>query len=240
MFGLLVVAVAAAAAPLQDRPQSSYDAQLRTAALRAEAFYSLNSICNSAKITLVKTLTGPGKPPILFEQMKFVGCGRSSLTNVEMLPKAGGAWDLEFRLPGMSYGDVQLQHSALPTVLKTLTDYAPQGCRNMALGTNVSVGETSIVGDHGSIRVIAPGQKPRPTAANVRFTTTLTLNDPKQVADVDEDNAWRELWPLRACGADRSVSVTFLPHRSRAYFDVLVSPHWPGAPGFHTTAEAPR
>jgi hypothetical protein len=249
MLGLLVVAASVSATPLHDRPlsvvgspshQMSYKAQLRDAALRGEAFYSLHSICHSATIADVKTQSIVAKPRVLFERVKFTGCGRSALLNLEMRPKGPGTWTAEFRLPGLSYADVQLQQSALSSAIKTVTPHAPKGCGHLAAGANLAIGETSVIGDHGSVRVVLPGQKPRPTAANVRFMTTWTLNDPKLVAEVNQDWAWRELWPLRACGVDRSVSVTFLPHVSQPNFSILVSAHWPGAEGFHTTPDAPH
>jgi hypothetical protein len=249
MLRLLVFA-AAIAAPLLDRPaslvgppvyQSSYKARLRDEALRAEAFYSLHSVCRSGAISDVETRSLGGAPPVFLERLKFAGCGRTGLMNLQVRPNVPGRWTVAFRLPGLSYADAQLQQNAVTHVIGTLADHAPQGCLQPNVGLNVAVGETSIAGDHGSIRVVLPGGKPKPTAANVRFTTTLTLGDPKLVADVDEDRAWREIWPLRACGVDRSVSVTFLPHKSRpAFYEILVSPHWAGAPGFHTTPEAPR
>jgi hypothetical protein len=242
------VAIAVAAQILADRPaeiigshkdQAAYRDMLTKAAIAAEAFFSLAPICSTAAVSDVSTkvFNIPGQSPdyvseVAFESVTVAGCGRRTVVNLQVTARRDGqGWMVQQKVPGEGHADFRLQQLAMAGIGAELKNAAPKGCDAPSPGKNLQIGETKIYMPKGHVFFSKTGKTPKlPIPGVDGLIQVITPGDPEDVDDLNAPLAWTELWPIKACGTDRSFLVTFAPKRSRPdMFEVSTSPHWPGS-----------
>jgi len=244
IFALMVAAVASG---LADRPaeivgpqagQPDYRQMLTEAAIAAESHFSLHAPCTTATVrdrsTKVFDVKNPSSlyiPKMAFESVTVSGCGRTTAVNLEVMSRRDGhGWALKQRLPGDSHADFDLQNAAMVDILSDLQSALPPACPRPTIGKDMQVGATQIYVSEGDAHFVRPGEKLLlPKLNRPGYSIVLTVADPALLKDINAPLAWTEIWPLTACGTDRSFTVTFAPLRSRPdHFQIFTSRHWPG------------
>ena len=226
-----LAAILALSLVLANRPiipaadQGAYKAWLADQAMEAESNFSLKERCPDAVVRDISTQVvsargaGPGlRSQGLAEAVLVEGCGRRMRVNLMVLaPLTGQAWQAQTGLPGESLAGLGLQQQAARQLGAVVEGRRHAGCEGM------SIGEAQIVARPGSVRLLAAGTA-APKAAPGMFYATLA--DPAQQAQIAEDQAWAERWPLSACGLDASVNVLFGPYKDGTNIMIHVTPAW--------------
>lgn len=240
----MLIAVAAAAALLiADRPlsivgtrenQAAYKARLTAQVVAAESVFSLSEPCPTAEISAPRprvtdgTVHPPGyRDTVAYESVRFRGCGRTMRVNLALTPRQDyGDWYPVRQLPGAGLADPGVQTRALIDVLALIQSTAPGQC-SMELGKTLAIGDIAVESPKGTVRFVLQGRRP-PSQRNLRYREALvTVTEAALAEALDDRQAWRERWPLSACGQDRTVVVLFAPLKAQgAGLVIKVSPAW--------------
>lgn len=225
-----VVVALALSVVLGDRPvippadQASYKAWLADQALDTEISYSLKPRCADAAVRDVATRVVTIRPPAgkrsqaLAESVSVEGCGRKLRINIDvLLPLLGQAWTGRSSLPGESLASVGLQQNASERVSQVVDT------RRLTTCEAVAIGDVQVVARPGAVHLLPPGT---PLPKGAPGMVYMSLEDPAQLAQIAEPQAWVEKWSLDACGLDASVTILFAPLKDQSATAILVSPAW--------------
>ena len=240
---LIAAAAAATALVIADRPlevvgtpanQAAYKARLHAEAVKAESAFSLSPPCPEAAISAAAPrVRDAGARPegyqdkAAYESVAVRGCGRTMRVNLSLTPRNDyGDWFVVRQLPGESPADPGAQTRALIEVLQLIRSNTSAQCSTL-LGESMSMGDIVIENPKGGVQFVLQGRRARPPRNPRLGDTVITVRDAALLRQLSSAQAWRERWPLTACGEDRTVLVLFAPIRSQpGAFVTWAAPAW--------------
>lgn len=155
-----MIALLLAAAVLADRPPellgaktlAEYSEWLIAETIRREPFASAQPACPAAKVEPIDWRAGPkvegddkyAEGRAVYEQLRFTGCGRSTVQNMLVTPLKDGGWKAAGLMPGESRADLVLQTDVAKLWFTGVQADAPAACKGEAWGRWFRRGEVKI------------------------------------------------------------------------------------------------
>jgi hypothetical protein len=230
---LFVAALAVAVTGMADRPpeltatgQADYKTWLSQRAVESEAFLSLQSACAAAVVSDApggKTVVskGPDGATLAVEPLEIKGCGRDVHVTMEVHIDTAGARLARSRLPGDSLADFPLQQEAIKLTTQVVqSDQLPAGC-TLQFGKTLAVGPTTVMLKPGMTRFYYEGEQPPKDMK----PGMMAMKVADKYHGVAEEKVWHEVWPIKACGENRTVEIIFLPMKEGG-INFLIGPQW--------------
>ena len=222
LIGALMLA--GSPAPVLVRPDeaASYAALLRTQAIDADARFSTSPCPEARTEVLPREVVRIGDRPDVAaarEKVRVIGCGRNHVENIAVARVEGGnPWKMVSGLPGESLASMPLQQTATPQVMTHVRASASPGCASVALS------DIYIAARPGRVRISNLKQGAMKV---VKFTVTAPEAMVAMADTFNPDAAWVEIWPLRACDADRETAIVFVPKADSSASAFFYVPIWP-------------
>ena len=242
--GLVLAAAIVVSLPsggVRPEEKAAYDALLASQARAANRSFT-GADCADAKVEPIsvrpwRIADSPGLI-VWREKVRVSGCGHTAIENVNVgRTDATPPWRMSTGLPGATLADMTLQGTAWPAAVGQARAGIPADCQAMTLD------DTYVAARPGDVDLAAPGA---PTATPRRGHPGIGLPETvKPMLDrLALTEAWMEVWPLTACGHDRTLGVVFIPlkdHSATAYLFLpiwqQVEAHSPGARPAAVSAE---
>jgi hypothetical protein len=225
-IGLLMAAAVLASPPpggVLAGETAHYDAMAAAEARAADRRFS-GSDCPDAKVETVSfTESKLVENPRLIawrEKVRVTGCGHSAVENINVARLGDEPpWRMAAGLPGETYTDTVLQSVVFPAAIAQAKIDLATDCQTATLS------DIYVAARPGGLDVLATGaalvqaSKDRPV---VSLPATLApLRDKLAL-----DGAWLEVWPLAACGQDRTLGVVFIPLKDQSKSLYVFIPIW--------------
>lgn len=222
-IGLLAAAVVTVATPqggVLPGEQVAYDKELAAKARLADQTF-MGWCANTAVQALSATPWSfpdlPGKVTWR-EKVRVSGCGHSSLENLNVARTGGAApWWMTFDLPGQSLAGLGVQRDAFHAAA-TNVKAEFRTCQELMLS------DVYVTARPGGIDIFPPGspfqgRKGRPAVGLVESFRPI-------LDKLDLAASWEEVWPINACGHDRTFGVVFMPYKDGKATAYLFLPLW--------------